>query len=160
LRYLYLTFILLFPIDTIAEILEFQAKVVKVIDGDSMIVQNKEGKFPIRIKYIDAPEIKQRYGKESKAFLQKLIYGKSVFISSPYKDRYNRYLSEVYIYNNDIAIYVNAKLIKSGNAWVYKSYRTNEYLMNLENFAKTNIKGLWSNKKPTKPWVFRKIDKK
>ena len=54
----------------------------------------------------------------------------------------------------------NAKLIKSGNAWVYKSYRSNEYLMNLENFARNNSKGLWSNKKPTEPWVFRKINKK
>tara|TARA_B100000401_G_scaffold374604_1_gene274332 strand:- start:191 stop:625 length:435 start_codon:yes stop_codon:yes gene_type:complete len=143
-----------------AEVVEFEAKVLRVIDGDSIVVKNEDGKFPIRIKYVDAPEIKQRHGKESKDFLSKLIYGKSVFISSPYKDRYSRYLSDVYIYDNDIAIYINAKLIKSGNAWVYKSYRSNEYLMNLENFAKNKSKGLWSNKKPTKPWVFRKINKK
>ena len=31
--------------------------------------------------------------------------------------------------------------------------------MNLENFARNNSKGLWSNKKPTEPWVFRKIEK-
>ncbi len=148
------------PINSMAEVVEFEAKVLRVIDGDSIVVKNEDGKFPIRIKYVDAPEIKQRHGKESKDFLSKLIYGKSVFISSPYKDRYSRYLSDVYIYDNDIAIYINAKLIKSGNAWVYKSYRSNEYLMNLENFAKNKSKGLWSNKKPTKPWVFRKINKK
>ena len=78
-------------------------------------------------------EIQQKHGKESKDFLSKLISGKLVFISSPYKDRYSRYLSDVYIYDDEIAIYINAKLIKSGNAWVYKSYRSNEYLMNLEN---------------------------
>ena len=32
--------------------------------------------------------------------------------------------------------------------------------MNLENFARNNSKGLWSGKKPTEPWVFRKINKK
>ena len=66
----------------------------------------------------------------------------------------------MYIYDDETAIYINAKLIKSGNAWVYKSYRSNEYLMNLENFARSNSKGLWSSKKPTEPWVFRKINKK
>ena len=148
------------PLNSIAESVEFEAEVLRVIDGDSIIVKNDDGKFPIRIKYIDAPEIQQKHGKESKDFLSNLISGKSIFISSPYKDRYSRYLSDVYIYDDETAIYINAKLIKSGNAWVYKSYRSNEYLMNLENFARNNSKGLWSSKKPTEPWVFRKINKK
>ena len=100
-----------------AEAVEFKAEVVRVIDGDSIIVKNEDGKYPIRIKYVDAPEIQQKHGKESKDFLSKLISGKLVFISLPYKDRYSRYLSDVYIYDDEIAIYINAKLIKSGNAW-------------------------------------------
>ncbi len=146
--------------NSFAENIEFEAKVTRVIDGDSIIVENKNRKYPIRMKYIDAPELKQKYGKISKEFLDDLIGDKLVFISSPYKDRYNRYLSDVYIYNNNEAVYINAKLIKSGNAWVYKSYRSNEYLMNLENFARDNKKGLWATNNPTKPWLFRKSNKK
>ena len=118
--------------------------------------------IPTQIPKIGFFLIKTFSDKEFKNpdFLSKLISGKLVFISSPYKDRYSRYLSDVYIYDDEIAIYINAKLIKSGNAWVYKSYRSNEYLMNLENFARNNSKGLWSNKKPTEPWIFRKIEKK
>ena len=143
-----------------AEAVEFKAEVLRVIDGDSIIVKNEDGKYPIRIKYVDSPEIQQKHGKKSKDFLSKLILGKPVFISSPYKDRYSRYISDVYIYDDEIAIYINAKLIKSGNAWVYKSYRSNEYLMNLENFARNNSKGLWSSIKPTEQWVFRNNNKK
>ena len=38
-----------------AESVEFEAEVLRVIDGDSIIVKNKDGKFPIRIKYVYAP---------------------------------------------------------------------------------------------------------
>ena len=34
-------------------------------------------------------------------------------------------------------------MVKSGNAWIYKSYRKNTYLNNLENYARINKKGLW-----------------
>ena len=46
-------------------------------------------------------------------------------------------------------------MIKSGNAWVYKIYRNNEYLINLENFARSNNKGLWSQKDILEPWKYR-----
>ena len=76
-----------------AESVEFEAEVLRVIDGDSIIVKNEDGKFPIRIKYIDAPEIQQKHGKESKDFLSNLISGKPVFISSPYiVDTYLMYI--------------------------------------------------------------------
>ena len=55
-----------------AEAVEFKAEVLRVIDGDSIIVKNEDGKYPIRIKYVDAPEIQQKHGKESKDFLSKL----------------------------------------------------------------------------------------
>ena len=40
-----------------------EADVLRVIDGDSIIVKNEDGKFPIRIKYVDAPEIQQKQRK-------------------------------------------------------------------------------------------------
>ena len=63
------------------------------------------------------------------------------------------------LYNDNNSIYVNAKMIKSGNAWVYKMYRKNEYLINLENFAKIHESGLWSKNSAIEPWIFRKTKK-
>ena len=46
-----------------AEAVEFKAEVLRVIDGDSIIVKNEDGKYPIRIKYVDAPEIQRSIRK-------------------------------------------------------------------------------------------------
>ena len=81
---------------------------------------------------------------------------KSVLVSTEYNDRYGRQLADIYILNEKESIYINAKMIKSGNAWVYKKYRTNNYLINLENHAKINKKGIWESSNPVEPWIYRK----
>ena len=140
---------------------EYQALVIKVVDGDTIDVNHNNDIRRIRLSYIDAPEIKnkQHYGVESKLFLSNILLNKKVIIYSDSKGKYGRSLGEVYIYNDNNSIYVNAKMIKSGNAWVYEKYRKNEYLINLENFARTNKLGLWTNNTPIEPWVFRKTKK-
>ena len=153
---LLLTFfiILLFSINTFSE--EYEAKVLKVIDGDTIYIKSDSGRKKVRLRHIDAPEVKQPYGREAKIFLDNELDGKKIIVNSDYKDRYGRDIGDVFVYNENESIYINAKLIKSGNAWVYKTYRKNTYLMNLENFAKDNNLGLWKDKSPIKPWEFRK----
>ncbi|MEK9793607.1 MAG: thermonuclease family protein, partial [Gammaproteobacteria bacterium] len=62
----------------------------------------------------------------------------------------------IYIHNDDESVFVNAKMVKSGNAWIYKSYRTNTYLTNLENYARINKKGLWNEENIQEPWEYRR----
>ncbi|MBS83224.1 MAG: nuclease [Gammaproteobacteria bacterium] len=135
---------------------EYKAKVIKVIDGDTIVVNHGYSRIKIRLLYIDAPELDQEHGVDSKKFLYSLLNNKIVTINTEKKDRYQRQLSEIYIYENQIPVFINAKMIKSGNAWVYKNYRNNNYLINLENYAKTNKLGLWSGNLSIKPWEFRK----
>ena len=92
----------------------------------------------------------------SKNFLTNLVLDKSVQINTSKKDRYNRHLGEVYIHNVKESIFVNAKMLKSGNAWIYLTYRDNSYLQNLENHAKIKKIGLWSENAPIEPWVYRR----
>jgi len=157
-RYLIiLSLVLLFPHYVLSE--EYEAVVLKVIDGDTIYIKSDNGRKKVRLRHIDAPEIRQSYGKEAKIFLDKQIDGKKIIVNSDYKDRYGRDLGDIFVYNNDEAIYINAKLIKSGHAWVYKSYRKNTYLMNLENFARENMLGLWKDKSAIEPWEFRAKNK-
>lgn len=157
-RYLIiLSLVLLFPHYVLSE--EYEAVVLKVIDGDTIYIKSDNGRKKVRLRHIDAPEIRQSYGKEAKIFLDKQIDGKKIIVNSDYKDRYGRDIGDIFVYNNDEAIYINAKLIKSGHAWVYKSYRKNTYLMNLENFARENMLGLWKDKSAIEPWVFRAKNK-
>ena len=60
---------------------DFHAKVVKVTDGDSIRVswQERDFTFPIRLAYIDAPELSEG-GAESKSWLEEQILGEEVLI--------------------------------------------------------------------------------
>ena len=135
---------------------QFDARVIKVIDGDTIWVKSANKHVKIRLSYIDAPELKQKFGIRSKNYLTNLIQDKNVQIDTYRKDRYNRIIGEVYIHNDKESVFVNAKLIKSGNAWVYKRYRNNQYLINLEDNARANKKGVWGTKNPIEPWKYRK----
>ena len=67
-----LTLILLLPLSLFA----FPVKVVKISDGDTITVLNGKEQTKVRLYGIDAPELKQPYGKKSKQFLANLIAGK------------------------------------------------------------------------------------
>ena len=150
----YLILIIFFFIDvSFAD--QYTAKVIRVIDGDTIWVKSDNKHIKIRLSYIDAPELKQIYGIRSRDFLINLVLEKNVQINTSKKDRYNRHLGEVYVHNEKESIFVNAKMIKSGNAWVYKIYRNNEYLINLENFARSNNKGIWSQIDILEPLKYR-----
>ena len=136
---------------------QYLATVIKVVDGDTIWVKSENKRIKIRLSYIDAPELKQIYGIRSKDFLTNLILDKNVHINTNKRDRYNRHLGEVYIHNKKQSVFVNAKMIKSGNAWVYKIYRNNQYLSNLENYAKNNKNGLWNEEEILEPWKYRGI---
>ncbi len=135
---------------------EFVGVVTKVIDGDSVVIRHENILKKIRLSYIDAPEVSQDHGEDSKLFLKNIVLDKTVLVDTKRKDKYGRHLSDLYIHSNIESIYVNAKMIKSGNAWVYKRYRSNTYLINLENHARSNKIGIWKNDNPMEPWVYRK----
>jgi len=135
---------------------QYEATVIKVIDGDTIWIKKDNNHIKVRLSYIDAPELKQNFGIKSRNFLSNLVLDKMIEVNTNKKDRYNRHLGEIYIHNTKESIFVNAKMIKSGNAWVYKTYTNNPYLKNLEDYAKMNKKGLWNEKKIIEPWIFRR----
>ncbi len=151
----FLAFILIFLSENINSE-EYIGVVTKIIDGDSVVIIHDNILKKIRLSYIDAPEISQDYGEESKIFLANLLLDKTVLVDTKRKDKYGRYLSDLYIHNDMESIYINAKMIKSGNAWVYRRYRSNTYLINLENHARSNKIGIWKDENPLEPWVYRK----
>ena len=135
---------------------QYQATVIKVIDGDTIWVKSNNKHIKVRLSYIDAPELRQKHGVHSRDKLSELVLNKNVEINTYRKDRYNRHLGEVYIFNSSKSVFINAVMLKSGNAWVYKRYRNNEYLINLENNARMANKGIWSTSEPLEPWIFRR----
>ena len=60
----------------------FEAKVTKVIDGDTIRVKTtfRDFDFKVRLADIAAPEVKERGGKESKRWLEKAINNQTVYV--------------------------------------------------------------------------------
>lgn len=130
-------------------------KVTSIHDGDSMRVRcpGYQDTLRIRLDQIDAPELDQAHGIESRDFLRTLCpVGHSAVIHDLGPDNYNRHLGRVFC--NDVD--VNAAMIDSGSAWVYDYHATDKSLSSLQNSARSAKRGLWSaSKKPVPPWDFR-----
>lgn len=131
-----------------------QGFVTKVYDGDTATVTTADQTiYKIRLAKIDAPELKQDFGKEAKACLVDKILNQKVMVKITTKDFYQRYLGE--IFRNGISI--NEQLIEEGCAWVYVHYTKDKNLLFLEKEARLEKKGLWSQKSPVAPWIWRKL---
>ena len=148
---------------------DFTAKVQRVVDGDTVHVEDETGKkFKVRLTGIDAPEQNQPYGLASTYHLRGLILNKFVLLESkpkngkPYSvDRYKRVLAKIVLNGIDI----NLSQVLSGYAWHFKRYQNQqsrsdrELYSQAELHAKKNNLGLWREKKPIAPWKWRKIKK-
>ena len=125
---------------------------IRVVDGDTIRAEAKGKEIKIRLIEIDAPEMNQPFGAQSKNFLNRLLYEKDVTLIAQGEDRYGRTLGEIYA-NGESA---NTLMIKSGFAWVYDRYVKDSSLYKYQDQAKAKNLGLWRAKDPIAPWVWRK----
>jgi endonuclease YncB( thermonuclease family) len=103
---------------------------------------------PIRFPIVDSRAVK---------LVQNLIYGKKVGIKVQKKnDGYERPV--VWVYTPDDKD-VGGEMLKAGMAWHFKKYDDSDKYGELENIARTNKIGLWSEKEPVAPWDYREIRK-
>lgn len=129
----------------------FSAKVVKISDGDTITILQNKTQIKVRLFGIDAPELKQPYGKKSKQFLASLIAGQVVEVEPRGKDRYKRTLGIIHYKGQDI----NAQMVLNGYAWAYVKY--SRIYVDQEKTARENKRGLWQSSDPTPPWEWRKL---
>ncbi len=117
--------------------------VIRVIDGDTFEIETGE---KVRLIGINAPEISDIFGVESKEYLTKLIEGKDVDLVSDNlsskTDRYNRLLRYVILNGEDI----NYKLILDGYAFAYLKYKfeKSEVYKDAQLIALNNEIGMWN----------------
>lgn len=131
-------------------------KVQYVHDGDTVHVNVDGAKIKIRLAGIDAPEVRQAYGLESKAVLKSLIDNRTIYFQSNKKDRYGRVIATLYL-DQGMTQSVNAMMVGKGAAWWYKRYaRNDKELEFLENKAKMSAECLWMSDFAIPPWVWRK----
>lgn len=129
---------------------------ISFIDGDSLRGIYKNELIKIRLAEIDAPELKQSFGLDSKNCLINLIQesNNEVFFKFKEKDRYDRHVGWIYSKNLDI----NLEMVKKGCAWVYDRFVKRKVLFKHQDLARENNIGLWKNSEAIAPWKWRKAN--
>lgn len=128
------------------KILEILNDNVRVVDGDTIIIDN----IKVRLQGIDAPELKQpcknkisnklyACGEDSKRYLITLIDYHTVKCMKEGIDRYNRVLAYCYVGE----INLNKEMVSSGNAVAYRKYDPS--FIEDEARAKRNKAGIWAS---------------
>jgi endonuclease YncB( thermonuclease family) len=134
----------------------FEAKVVKITDGDTITVLLDKTEHKIRLEGIDAPERRQAYGTKARQALADKIFGETVRVDWKKRDRYKRIIGRVYLGDRDISL----EMVKDGWAWHYKRYSKEAALADAEKEARKAGRGLWADKDPVPPWEKRQQDKR
>ncbi|ELF6528460.1 thermonuclease family protein [Salmonella enterica] len=131
---------------------DIHGRVIRVLDGDTIEVMASREAVRVRLVNIDAPEKKQNYGRWSTDMMKSLVAGKTVTATYFQRDRYGRILGQVYAPDG---MNVNQFLVRAGAAWVYEQYNTDPVLPVLQNEARQQKRGLWSDADPVPPWIWR-----
>ncbi|MDQ0636878.1 endonuclease YncB(thermonuclease family) [Pedobacter sp. W3I1] len=135
--------------------LVFTAKVIRIMDGDTMEVLYQRQPIKIRLAHIDCPEKRgsQPFGNQAKKALSDLCFGQMVSVQGQKYDRYKRLIA--IIINNNKQV-VNQEMIRLGMAWHYKKYSSDPLYAQLEITARKNKVGLWQDSSAVAPWEWRK----
>ncbi len=144
----------------ISKVNEIEAKVLRVIDGDTIEVEildnnskyNKKEK--VRFIGVDTPETKhpkkkvQYFGKEASAYTQRMLENKKVILQfdNTTRDRYGRLLC--YVFRKEDNILINYKLIYDGYGYAYTKFpfKYKKEFIKAEKSAQQRKVGLWGEK--------------
>ncbi len=128
----------------------FNGTVIRVIDGDTFVFQTKNGSFTVRMFGTDAPERDQPFSKESVNFMKQYL-NKDAITKVNGTDRYHRKVGTLFVEGQDI----NLLSIKSGYAWHFKRYSSDQQYAAAEEYARKNKLGLWQLNNPILPYNWR-----
>ena len=120
---------------------------VRVVDGDTIKIVENGRNVSVRLWGIDAPELAQSFGKESRDFLHSRCAGARVAIARKGKDKYRRILGIVFCNGENM----NEALVRNGFAW---AYLRRKYVPLMES-ARKERRGLWSERNPIAPHLWR-----
>ena len=129
-------------------------QVRNVYDGDTFTLINDQR---VRLLGVDTPELKEKqpFAEQAKDFTKKYCHKRQVWLvlskrADKRKDRYGRWLAQVYVQEGDAYLNVNEGLVAAGLAFVYsptlEDRPDNWYtLLDLQKRARTSQLGLWND---------------
>lgn len=133
----------------------FYGSVIKVIDGDSLVLRVGHKRLEIRLYGVDSPEYNQPFAGQAKALVRKNVLGKNVLVRPVANDSYHRLVAIVEFDNRSL----NGELVGAGLAWVYPHFCRKKICRSWqqqEDTARVQKKGLWRGDQPVPPWQWRR----
>ncbi|MCU0359543.1 MAG: thermonuclease family protein [Bacteroidia bacterium] len=129
------------------------ALVTRVVDGDTYDLFYNSKRVRVRIAHIDAPELKQAFGKESALQVNQLLYRRIVIFDSLGKDLYGRVVGNLLLNGKR----VDSLLVRFGLAWYKPAYGEDPILASCMLLAVNEGKGLWACgvEVVCPPWLYR-----
>ena len=127
--------------------------VIRVIDGDTVVLALDGVKTRVRLIGIDTPETVhpqkpvEHYGQEASTFLKNLLRGESVSLvyeaEAATTDKCGRTLA--YLYRLPDGLFVNAEIVRQGYGHAYTRFpfKYMEQFREYERIAREAGKGLW-----------------
>lgn len=119
----------------------FERRVLRVKDGDSLMLERADVKrtSEIRLAGIDAPELSQPWGLQSRSALRRLVQGQQVLVEVTDRDRYGRLVARLWRGRT----YVNAAMTHEGHAWAFDRYLPDRDIRAGQTAARKAGRGLW-----------------
>lgn len=129
-----------------------QGTVTRVVDGDSLWVTPAAGAaVEVRVQGIDAPEICQTWGPESRAALREMLQGKAVTVTGSARDAYGRLVATVRLEGVDAGL----RQVEEGHAWSLRYKWDQGPYVKHERMAKALRRGLHGDPGAVPPRDFR-----
>ncbi len=139
----------------------FTARVIKVVDGDTLWVQKGKQTQRIRLAGIDAPELRQKYGEHARQALSELCLDQSAHIQPRTMGRRhplpNLTLAAVRCHGQDVGL----SQLRHGMAWWSRQQARFQPAAEAQAFEIAESKaqfeslGLWGDESPLAPWEWR-----
>lgn len=101
----------------------FQARVVWIVDGDTIHVRRHREVVKIRLNGLDAPELNEHGGRKAKDFMFKLVRGQTLECHPIELDAHGRTVAICYLNGADIA----GEAVKAGVALDCRVYSGGRY---------------------------------
>jgi micrococcal nuclease len=132
-------------------------RVVKVVDGDTIVVDMNGTEETVRFIGVDTPETHkpntpvQCFGPDASDFTHRILDGKTVRLeadpTNDNRDRYGRLLRYVYAENGTL---LEQAIIEQGFGFAYTSFpfQKKEAFIQAQTDARAQAKGLWAACKP------------
>jgi len=148
-----------------------QGQVVRVTDGDGFTLLVAGRHQRVRMASIDAPELAQPsrqrrgqpYARAARAALTELIAGKTLTLACFEPDSYGRHVCDVPLSDDPhgathAATTANRRMVEQGMAWANRQqdrFLRDPALADLQRQARAQQRGLWRDRHPVAPWVWR-----